>query len=259
MAKILYRGEKWIYKKADKLIFTMEGGKDYIIERGWDKESGGPVDLDKVHHINNGVDLEVFNYNKNTYVLQDEDLDNPDTFKVIYTGSIRKVNKLSLLIETAKLIKDSRIKFLIWGDGNERELLQSRCREEGVKNIIFKGYVNKKYIPNILSKADVNLLHGGYTSIMRYGMSANKLFDYIAAKKPILSDLKTNYDLILKYHLGIVTDSQEPNDIKEALEKLCSLSIEQREFFKKNLITASNEYDFKTLTIKLANIIETVV
>lgn len=32
--KFLYAGEKWIYKKADKLIFTMEGGRDYIIKKG---------------------------------------------------------------------------------------------------------------------------------------------------------------------------------------------------------------------------------
>jgi hypothetical protein len=31
IAKILYMGEKYLYKKSDKIIFTMEGGKDYII------------------------------------------------------------------------------------------------------------------------------------------------------------------------------------------------------------------------------------
>jgi glycosyltransferase involved in cell wall biosynthesis len=32
--KLLYAGEKWIYQNADKLIFTMEGGRDYIIDKG---------------------------------------------------------------------------------------------------------------------------------------------------------------------------------------------------------------------------------
>ena len=43
LLKLLYAGEKWIYKKADKLIFTMEGGKDYIIEKGWDKQQEAPL------------------------------------------------------------------------------------------------------------------------------------------------------------------------------------------------------------------------
>ena len=30
LIKLLYQGEKWIYKKADSLIFTMEGGAQYL-------------------------------------------------------------------------------------------------------------------------------------------------------------------------------------------------------------------------------------
>ena len=52
----LRRLEKWIYKKADAVVFTMEGAYDYIIEQGWEKD----VPRSKVHYINNGVDLEVF-------------------------------------------------------------------------------------------------------------------------------------------------------------------------------------------------------
>ena len=48
--------EKWIYKKSDAVVFTMEGGYDYIVEQGWEKE----IPRDKVFHINNGVDLEAF-------------------------------------------------------------------------------------------------------------------------------------------------------------------------------------------------------
>ncbi|MBC2722200.1 MAG: glycosyltransferase, partial [Desulfosporosinus sp.] len=40
LLKLLYAGEKWIYKKADSLVFTMKGAKDYIVNRGWDMESG---------------------------------------------------------------------------------------------------------------------------------------------------------------------------------------------------------------------------
>lgn len=36
--QILYQLEKWIYKKADQLIFTMEGGKDYIKDKKWDNQ-----------------------------------------------------------------------------------------------------------------------------------------------------------------------------------------------------------------------------
>ena len=37
LIRMLYRGERWIYEKADAMIFTMEGGYDYIREQGWDR------------------------------------------------------------------------------------------------------------------------------------------------------------------------------------------------------------------------------
>ena len=46
--------EKCLYQKADEIVFSMEGGKDYIIEKGWDLESGGKIDLKKVR-ISSGV------------------------------------------------------------------------------------------------------------------------------------------------------------------------------------------------------------
>ena len=102
--QILYQLEKWIYKKADQLIFTMEGGKDYIKDKGWDKV----VDLNKVNHVNNGVDLEEFAENAKRYRIQDPDLNNQELFKVVYVGSIRKVNNLQTLIEAAELLKDNK-------------------------------------------------------------------------------------------------------------------------------------------------------
>ncbi|AGL03953.1 glycosyltransferase family 4 protein [Desulfoscipio gibsoniae] len=254
--KLLYAGEKWIYKKADKLIFTMEGGKDYIIEHGWDKEHGGPIDINKVYHVNNGVDLEQFNYNKEHYALDDKNLNDETTFKVIYTGSVRRVNNLNSILEAAKLIKNPKIKIFIWGDGDERLPLQQQCRDNGIDNVIFKGRVDKKYIPYILCHADVNLLHNDYTPITRYGMSQNKLFDYMAANKPIVSDLITNHDLILRYKLGVVTENQSPQKIKEAIEKFYYMTAEERLALNDNLHRAACDYDFKNLTNQLINIIE---
>lgn len=55
--KIAYRIEKFLYEKADRLIFTIEGGKDYIVNKGWDTEHGRKINIDKYNYINNGIDL----------------------------------------------------------------------------------------------------------------------------------------------------------------------------------------------------------
>lgn len=135
--------EKWIYKKADAIVFTMEAAYDYIKEQGWEKA----VPKSKVFYINNGIDLESFEYNKDNYRIEDKDLENSDYFKVVYTGSIRKVNNLGLLLDAAKLVKPPEIKFLIWGDGDELQYLKQRVVDEDIKNVVFKGRVEKNIYP----------------------------------------------------------------------------------------------------------------
>lgn len=256
---MLYKLEKWIYKSADELIFTMEGGKDYIAQKGWDKEHGGNVDLNKVHSINNGVDLAMFNYNKEQYTFEDADLDDTDTFKVIYTGSIRKVNNISMIVDTASYMQAngySYIKFLVYGDGNEREELEKHCKEKNLNNIVFKGQVDKKFIPYILSRSDLNLMHVQQTDIMRYGCSLNKLFEYLASGKPILSDLIVGYDLLERYNCGVTLKDITAEVISREILKIYNLPKEELDKMSNNALEASKDYDFKKLTEKLICIIE---
>ncbi len=261
LAKLLYQGEKWIYKKSDKLIFTMEGGKDYIVENGWDKGNGGPVDISKVHHINNGVDLEVFYYNKEHYVLEDNDLNSEGTFKVVYAGSIRRVNNLELIINAAKYVQEksgSNIKFLIYGDGNEKSYLENKCQIENIRNVIFKGRVEKKYIPYIVSQSNLNILNYSYHDIWKYGGSQNKTFEYLAAGKPILSTITMGYDIIEKYGAGISLNDQSEESIGEAIIKIANMNSEEYSAMSKNARNAAKDYDFKVLTNKLIEIVESL-
>lgn len=261
IAKILYQGEKWIYKKADRLIFTVEGGADYIKDQGWDKGNRGPIDISKVHHINNGIDIYAFDDNVGSNVYEDNDLDDPDTFKVVYAGSIRKANNLKLIIDAAKHIKDNgydKIKFLIFGDGDEKENLLKRCLDENIDNVSFKGKVEKKLVPSILTKANINILNYSNHEIWKYGGSQNKNFEYLASEKPILSTITMGYDIIEKYCAGISLKSQDPETICEAIISIFSMDEKLYKEMSHNARKAAKDYDFRVLTEKLIDIVESI-
>lgn len=252
----LYRMEKSIYKKADAIVFTMEGGRDYIVDKGWDKQ----INLDKIYNINNGVDLELFEKNKLENPFCDIDLDDDNIFKVVYVGSIRKVNNIKLLIDCAQKMQtvNKQVKFIVFGDGNEKELLENYCNENNIDNIVFKGFVNKKFVPDILTKADINIINVQQTDIMKYGCSLNKLFDYLAAGKPIVSNLKVNYDLIKKYNCGITTDNQNSDTMMQAIQDIFCLSEEKYKELCINAKNGATDYDFEKLTNKLEDVIKFV-
>lgn len=257
LAKTLYSGERWIYKRADKLIFTMEGGKDYIVDKGWDFSNGGPVDLSKIHHINNGVNLELFNYNKKNFIIKDDDINN-EFFKVVYSGSIRKANNVKKIVRTAEYIEKlgfDEIKFLIYGDGAERRKLEEYCNQHNLKNIKFKGRIDKSEVPYVLSNSNLNILHFDQNNLKKYGASLNKLFEYFASGKPTISDCEFGYDLIKKYQAGIVVDNASIKQLAEEIIKFYKMPSEEYNVYCKNAIKAATDYDFKILTKRLLNII----
>ncbi|MFA5450382.1 MAG: glycosyltransferase family 4 protein [Dehalococcoidales bacterium] len=258
ISKILYAGEKWIYKKADRLIFTMEGGKDYIIEKGWDKDSGGPIDLSKVFHISNGVDLEAFDYDKEHYQIDHEDLTG-DEFRVVYTGSLRKWNSsIWDLIHAGKLIEEKteqNVIFLIYGSGDELKKMATYCEDNGIGNVKFKGGIAKKYIPFILSSCNLNILNCSANEIMRFGGSQNKLFEYLASGNPIISGEESQYSIINKYGLGISKQFENVQELANTILEIKKDMEQGSTYTKEEILDVSGLFDYNVLTNTLIQII----
>lgn len=248
---LLRRLEKWIYTKSDAIVFTMEGAYDYILEQGWEKD----VPRSKVHFINNGVDLEVFDYNKEHYRVKDADLEDPDIFKVVYTGSIRKVNNLGTLLDAAKQVINPKVRFLVWGDGDELDLLRQRVKDENVSNVVFKGRVEKKYIPYIVSCADLNIAHNASSPIFKYGISFNKVFDYFAAGKPVLCDFVSSYNPAVMMHAGVDIKDVSSQSIAGIIDQFAADDREKYKAYCKNARSAAETYRFERLTKELLDVI----
>lgn len=255
LAKFLYHVEKRMYQKSTHIVFSMPGGYDYLTEKGWDTL----IPREKVSYINNGVDLETFRSNKEQYHVQDPDLDDPNTFKVIYAGSIRPANGLDQVVDCAEKLKDvGNIRFLIYGEGPHTETLRQRCREKGIDNLIFKGSVGKQYIPDILSKSNLNILNYApdTAAVFRFGSSQNKLFDYMASGKPILSNVKINYNLIDEYQCGITGDFSTGEQYAGAIKEIYHLPAGEYERLCENARRGAQDYDYQNLTQKLMVLIE---
>ena len=252
----LYHMEKWIYICANQIVFTMEGGKQYICDKGWDKK----VSLDKIAHINNGVDIEEFEHNKKRYILTDDLLED-DAFKVVYVGSVRYANHLIDIVNVGKILKKNKnhkIRILIYGDGTEKDYLENICRENDL-DVFFRGAIEKKYIPYILTKADLNLINVRSATINKYGCSWNKLFEYMASEKPILCNLPVQYDLIRKYDLGIAKKFNSAEEYAEAIETFEALDEKKYKDYCKNIRNTVSLYDYVNLSDKVEDVLERAV
>lgn len=253
LMKVLYAGEKWIYKKSDYVIMTWPGGYDYIQEQGWEKV----IPESKVVHISNGVDLTSYFENIHCHPYYASDLNNFDTKTFVYTGSVRKVNNLDLLVSAAEILKNKAnktAKLVIFGDGDELEELNNKVREKGLDNIVFKGRVSKQYIPSILMQCYATILHNSSTSLDKYGQSQNKFFEYLAASKPILMTYSVGHSVIKEYGCGMELGVQTPESIAEAISELCNLSNEQYHTYCDAARKCSEWFDYKVLCNQLISL-----
>ena len=255
--KTFYWIEKKLYASANFSVFSMEGCYDYIKEKKWDKDSGGIIDLKNVHYINNGIDLIEFENNLRDFSIKDEDLNNDDLFKIIYIGSIRLANNVSQIIDVAKRLRDYKdIKFLIYGDGSEREILENRCIDENINNVVFKQkWIGPKYVPYALSKASVNILNYG-SGWGKYGGSMNKMFMSFASGKPIVCNAGLNYSLINKNNLGIDKEFESTEDYSNAILSIYNLDEKDYKLMCERLKKTSLDFDSYHLAEKFSKFCE---
>ena len=134
--------------------------------------------------------------------------------------------------------------------------MERRVHNEDIANVKVKGKVDKRYIPYITSCADLNIVHGHSTRLLRFGISANKIFDYAASEKPLLVDYPSKYNPAIEMEAGIEIEKQTPEKIARAIETFCCMEKEQYIIYCENAKKVALKYDFRELTKQLLHVIE---
>lgn len=251
VAKLMYRLEKFMYKKADCLIFTMPGGKKYLDEKGYKYK--------RYEYINNGVDIQLFNKNVNdfpsVYFEKNQNLN------VVYAGSMGIANSVKTILDAAKYLQEKDyldIKFHLFGDGYLNKELREYAKSLNLKNVKFYGQVNKSNIPGILSSGDLNIATSQNISLYDYGVSLNKYFDYFASGKPTITNIPSPYNKIVEYKCGIHVKPEDPKELALGIVKINNLTKDEYKQMCENALNAAVIFDYSNLANKLDDIIKTV-
>ena len=255
--KVAYAIEKHLYDKADKIIFTMEGGIDYLRDHHWTTDSGGSISPKKVIYINNGVNLEQFDKDRDNYPRPDEDINDPDLYKIVYLGSVRLANDVKEVINAASLLKsNSHYRFFIYGDGADRPFLEQYVADNNINNVVFK----EKRIPLcevawVVSQATVNLMNYE-PQFGHYGASSGKMFQYMAAGKPICCNIELGYSEIKKYNLGISESVSTSEEYAMAIRQLAEQPADDYKAMCNRVRETAKLFDYNRLAAEEIRVIE---
>lgn len=173
--------EKAAYRNSEYVIALSPGMKEGIVQVGMPEE--------RVIVIPNSSDIELFRVSGEKgeeFIKENPHLAGGPL--ITYAGALGINNSVGYLVDIAESAweMDPHIKFLVVGEGKEKEKIEKRARKAGVlgKNFWMMPPVPKKKMPAILSASTITLsLVIDKPHIRRN--SANKMFDAFAAGKPL--------------------------------------------------------------------------
>jgi len=143
----------------------------------------------------------------------------------VYTGAHGPANGLQLLLDAAAAAGDSADIVLV-GDGVSRPGLIQRAREMGLTNVRFLDPIPKSEIPDLLCAADVGVHCLADVPLFHYGVSPNKVFDYMAAGKPVLTNTPGDVAALVEgAHAGVAV---QPTKLSDGIRQMLSVGAPQR-------------------------------
>ncbi len=231
--------ERYLYRKADTIITTLPYAHNYIANY---------VPREKITWISNGIDLSTI-----PYIPKEK----RDTLTVTYTGSIGVANNMELLIEAAqKLRAHTNIIFRIIGDGAEKERLKNLVAHHSLSNISIEASVPKTEVAQILIQSDVLFLSLKDSPLYKYGISLNKLFDYMAAGRVIIFAGDAQNNPIKDADAGFTIKPDDSGLLAKTILEIYNLPQEERlEIGRKIRKYAEENYSIELLAGRLEKIL----
>jgi len=241
--------ERFLYRGADRVIVNSPGFVEHVKGRGARR-----VDL-----IPNGADPFMFDPSNNgaefrrVYQLENK-------FVVMYAGAHGMSNDLNVVLDAARLLSDApEIQIVLVGDGKEKPALQERAREMKLNNVTFVPSVPKTEMPAALAAADACLAI--LKPLEEYKTTyPNKVFDYMAAGRPVLLAIDGVIREVLESaNCGIFARPGNPSALAEAIRALArdprksrALGLNGRKYLEEN-------FSREALAKKLCGLLEKLV
>lgn len=214
MAAYLGWLERRWYKRADAIVSLLPNTRSHCEERG-----GDPAQW---YYIPNGVSLEEVAepaaIDKNLSANLHEAKAGGKRI-LAYAGGIGKPNACECIFAAAEKLdneaKESLVLVMV-GDGTEKERLKEVGENIGVE-VLWSPQVPKAQIWTIFSLVDAGVIVWHRKKLYEYGISANKIYDYMLAKLPIIHAVTASNDPVAESQCGWSVEAENPSKLEESI------------------------------------------
>jgi glycosyltransferase involved in cell wall biosynthesis len=244
---VMQIAENFACRRSDRIVSILPKTAGYLEKHG--------MEVDKFFHVPNGVDIEESE-------TSNEGLPKPHAgilkeihasgrFVVGYVGAHGLANSLDSFIEAAKVLMDHSVTFVLVGQGPEKESLQRKAQSLKAENIFFLPPVQKAAVPSLLAAMDSLFIGWKRQPLYRFGVSPNKLMDYMMAGKPVIHAIEAGNDLVAESGCGITVPPEDPEAIAGAIEQLRWMTpVERQRMGAKGKEYVLSNHDYRVLACR---------
>lgn len=216
--------ERWLYRRAARIVVLLPQAWEYIVPLG--------VERERVVWIPNGVDLSTFRHSEMRNRGPSE------FFTLMYFGAHGQANGLENILNAMRLVQEAlleqpsqkRIQLRLIGDGPLKFQLIDFAKRLGLTDVAFEPAIPKSKIPALAAEADAFVISVlDLPELYRYGISMNKLFDYLAAGRPIIIASDAANDPVGDARAGVSVPAGKPEALAKAIIEVASAPFGERQ------------------------------
>lgn len=216
--------ERWAYRNADRVVSMLPKVHAHMAARG--------LNLKRLCIVPNGVALQAWEDPPQALredVAQALAAARQLGHRVVgYAGSMGLPNALDTLLDAAALLREQPIRFILVGQGHERERLRQRALREGLGHVHLLEPVPKAQIPTFLREIDVAYIGWQRVPLYRFGIAPNKLMDYMMAACVVLHSVEAGNDPVAESGCGLTVPPADPPAVAQGLQTLLALPESDR-------------------------------
>jgi len=215
---LLERLELAAYAAADQVVVVSDGFRANLIGRG--------VPAHKVHTIRNGVSLSRFRPATEEDSPAREEARaglgaRPGDCLVVYAGTHGISHALPAVADAAALLGGQAIRVAFVGDGADKPRLGRRVAELGLANVTLAPAVPPGQVPELLAAADVCLVTLRDVPLFATFIPS-KMFEYLAAAKPVIGAVTGESAQILREAGAVVVPPEDSEALARAISELAA-------------------------------------
>jgi glycosyltransferase involved in cell wall biosynthesis len=212
------------YRVADSVVSVLPAAAPHLESRG--------MSSNKLTVIPNGVGSDALGEPILAPPSQVEAVTARYPFTIGFVGTLGAANALDALIEAARLLSREDIGFVLVGQGSDGPRLQSLAA--GLEHVAFVGPVAKNEVPATLRTFDACYVGYRASPLYRFGISPNKVFDYMAASRPIILAASAANDPVREAGCGLTVPPDDPVALATSIQTLRAMSPAERDRLGRN-------------------------